>query len=1257
MAEWNVWIDTGGTFTDCLAVDPQGELHRVKVLSSSALRGTIVEQLGKNTVCVREDWRAVPGLVDGFSFVALGQKHEPLQVLRYDVDACVLEVDGPLSDLVPGCAFELRSDAEAPILAAQLVTGAPSPQELPAMAMRLGTTRGTNALLERRGVPTALFITRGFGDLVPIGTQARPELFALEIKRPTALYEAVVEVDERLDASGHILRPLDIEGLRQQALDLVARHIESAAVALMHSYIDPEHERRVAEVLRECGFTHVVCSAELAPSIKLLPRVETAVVDAYIGPVVNDYLQGVQRVVGEGALHVMTSAGGLLPSRSFCAKDSLLSGPAGGVAGAAQAGQRSGFTRLLSFDMGGTSTDVARYDGDFEYVFEHQVGSAHLVAPALGIETVAAGGGSICALVDGHLRVGPQSAGAEPGPACYGAGGPLALTDVNLLLGRLDENRFGIPLQREQAEVPFSQLLEDLRLQTGAAPKPEELLEGFVEIADEYMADAIRRISLQKGYDPGEYTLVAFGGAGAQHACGVARLLGVKTVLVPADAGLLSALGIGSAAVERFAERQVLQELAEVESALPSILAELEADVLHRMCAEGIEDAEIRRRLVDMRFVGQDEALVFDWDEDLAGVFVARYLELYGHQPEARAIEVVALRVVASAAAAVIATATVSSTSSAREVTSEDTAQLWADGAWHSAGVYRREALRPGDCLRGPALIFEAHSSTFVDAQWHVQVDAQAALVLRRQETAARVSLLRPEAVRLELFTNSLCSIASEMGAMLQRTALSTNIKERLDFSCALLDADGGLVVNAPHIPVHLGALGLCVREVASVLELGLGDTAISNHPGFGGSHLPDITLVTPVFSEDGRRLGYVASRAHHAEIGGVRPGSMPPGATLLEEEGVIIRPQYLARAGQVDWPSLRRIFSSGIFPSRSVEDNIADLTAALAANHRGANALLALAERYGPEAVQRYMLLLQEEAESGVKRALRRLGDGVYTAREELDDGAVLQVCIEVVGERACIDWTGTAAQHAGNLNATPAIARSALLYVLRLLVDEKLPLNEGMMVPIDLVLPAGSLLDPDFSGEHRPAPAVVGGNVETSQRLVDTLLKALGLCAASQGTMNNLIFGNASFGYYETIGGGSGAGPGFAGADAVHSHMTNTRITDPEILEYRYPVRLERFAIRRFSGGDGRWQGGDGLVRELVFLEEMDLSLLSQRRREGPYGLAGGQRGRSGRQWVERASGDRLSLAAIDGCRVYPGDRLVLETPGGGGYGKRED
>ncbi|MGY8824090.1 MAG: hydantoinase B/oxoprolinase family protein [Candidatus Latescibacterota bacterium] len=1254
MAEWKVWIDTGGTFTDCLALDPQGCIHRVKVLSSSALRGTIEESVGENRLRIRADWQAVPGLVRGFSFVGLGA--ESAEINRVVDDAAgFLELDGPLVSCRPGDAFELRSPHEAPILAAQLVTGAASVQELPPMAMRLGTTRATNALLERRGVPTALFITRGFADLLRIGTQARPDLFALEVKQRVPLYEQVVEVDERLDAQGDILQDLDLEPLKCQARALVARGIETAAIALMHSYLDPRHEERVEECLRACGFKHVVCSSSRAPFIKLLPRAQTAVVDAYIGPVVDSYLRGVETMLGGGSLHVMTSAGGLLSPAAFCAKDSLLSGPAGGVAGAALVGTRSGYEHILSFDMGGTSTDVARYDGDFEYVFEHEVGDARLVAPALGIETVAAGGGSICTLRDGRLHVGPESAGASPGPACYGAGGPLTLTDVNLLLGRLDAHRFGIPIVAECAEERLRDLCRALQEEKGPLPEREALLEGFIEMADERMADAIGRISLQRGYDPGDYALVAFGGAGAQHACGVAALLGVGTILVPADAGLLSALGLGHAAIERFAERQLLELLPDVDNELAAFLAALEADVLEEMRREGIVGAQVRRRIVQMRFVGQDEPLVLDWCEDLASAFIERYRALYGHRPEARAIEVVALRVVAStqikkevvAAPPLVAGAAVP----------EQTVSLWAGGAWHEAGLYRRESLQPGARLSGPALIFEAHSATFVDVAWDLEVDGYGTLVLRRSAQRAERQGVRPAAVRLELFTNGLRSVAAEMGAMLQRTALSTNVKERLDFSCALLDSSGALVVNAPHIPVHLGALGLCVRSVASVLELRPGDTVMTNHPGYGGSHLPDITLVTPVYTARGEHLGYVASRAHHAEIGGSRPGSMPPAARRLEEEGIAVAPMYLARGDEVDWPAVRALFSAGPYPSRAVEDNMADLAAALAANYRGAEGLRALAERYGVEAVPHYMRLLQEEAAAGVRRALLRLGDGVYEARETLDDGAVLQVQVRVEGGRATVDWTGTGGIHPGNLNATPAIVRSALLYVLRLLVDEDFPLNEGMMEPIELHLPPGSLLNPDFTQPTHLAPAVVGGNVETSQRLVSTLLKALALCAGSQGTMNNVLFGNDRFGYYETVCGGTGAGLGFAGADAVHSHMTNTRITDPEIVEYRYPVRVERFAIRRGSGGCGHWRGGDGAVRELVFLQEMDLSILSQNRRVGPYGLAGGGRGQVGRHWVERASGERVELAAIDGCRVYAGDRLVLETPGGGAYGKEED
>ena len=1255
MPDWQIWIDTGGTFTDCLARDPEGRLHQAKVLSSSALRGLILAPLGERRVRVREQWSVPADFICGFEFHLLDADYPPLTVTGFEPEGGAVELDGPLPEgLAPGMAFEVRSPEEAPILAARLVTAVPAGEALPEVAMRLATTRGTNALLERRGVPTALFITRGFGDLLRIGTQQRPELFATDVVKPDPLYEAVVEVEERLAADGTVLQGLRCEPLVLQARELLDRDIRVAAVALMHSYRNPDHERELAGLLREVGFEHVSCSADLAPFIKLLPRAETAVVDAYLGPVIQDYLGRVQGVIGEGSLHVMTSAGGLLRTGSFQAKDSLLSGPAGGVAGAALVGRQAGFERLIGFDMGGTSTDVARYDGDFEYVFEHDVGNAHLVAPALAIETVAAGGGSICHFAEGRLQVGPESAGAQPGPACYGAGGPLSLTDVNLLLGRLEPARFEIPILPERARDRLEALRRRLAEETGEAAPPEALLEGFLDIANERMADAIRRISLQRGYDPGEYALVTFGGAGAQHACGVAMRLGIDTVLVPADAGLLSALGIGHAAIERFAERQVLALLDAVEGEVAGWVEELAQAARREVAAEGVpaEEVVVRRRLLNLRFIGQDTPLTVDYEDggSILEAFVATYRTQYGHQPEGRPVELESIRVIASSRVSEVEAA--QEEAPAYKAEPEGKRRTWVEGGWRDVPVYNRGALNPGARIEGPALIFERHSAAFVEGGWGVEVDAYATLLLRRKQAEAGGGrTARPEAVRLELFTHNLRTIAREMGTMLQRTALSTNVKERLDFSCALLDADGELVVNAPHIPVHLGALGLCVRRVREALPLEAGHTVITNHPDFGGSHLPDITLITPVYV--GRCIGYVASRAHHAEVGGMQPGSMPPAATRLVEEGVVIPPSYLVRDGRVDWAAVRDMLQDSPFPSRGVEDNVADLRAALAANHRGVGALQALGREYGEEAVLYYMAALKREAERGLRRALSRLPDGRYEAQEYLDDGSGLKVRIDIEGDGARIDFSGSADVHPGNLNATPAIVRSAVIYVLRLLVDAPMPLNEGFMEPVTLHIPPG-ILNPPFPDDPTLAPAVVGGNVETSQRLVDTLLKALGVVACSQGTMNNVLFGTAAFGYYETVGGGCGAGDGFAGADAVHSHMTNTRITDPEIVEHRYPVRVERFAVRKGSGGAGRWAGGDGIVRELVFLEEMALSVLTQHRREGPYGLEGGQPGRPGMQCVVRASGERVALEAVDGCEVGPGDRLVLETPGGGGYGR---
>ena len=1268
---WQIWIDTGGTFTDCLALDPAGALRRAKVLSSSALRAIVAEVRAPGVLRIQEEWGAAAGVVDGMKMRVLGSDAPPVRITSYDPATGLVRLERGM-DVRPGMAVEVRSMEEAPVLAARLVTGTRLGAPLPPLAMRLATTRGTNALLERRGAPTALFITRGFGDLLRIGTQQRPDLFALDVRRPAPLYAASAEVAERRAADGAVLVPLDADAAREAAERIASTGIRSAAVALAHAFRDPAHERALAEVLRAAGFAHVSLSSELAPFIGLLARAETAVVDAYLGPVIGRYLEGVRGALGGGRLHVMTSAGGLVRPEDFRAKDSLLSGPAGGVVGAALAGRRSGHARVIAFDMGGTSTDVARVDGDFEYVWEHEVGGARIVAPALAIESVAAGGGSICTIDAQGLRVGPESAGASPGPACYGAGGPLTITDCNLLLGRLDPARFAIPVDPAPAESAADALAARVRAQTGEAVDRQALLAGLIDIADERMADAIRGISLRRGYDPAEYALVAFGGAGAQHACGVASRLGIGTVIVPTDAGLLSALGIGHAPLERFAERQVLRPLDEVGSALPARFDALAAEAVEAVAREGVPRGEIavRRRIANLRYVGQDSTLTVEWDGSggLSDAFEARYAAVYGHRPASRPIEVESLRAIASTR---VADPPSSAAPDPHDAHPAGTRPTWIGGAWREVPVFERDALRPGARIAGPALVAERHSATFVAAGWTAAVDGAGNIALNTMATAqredagavhsrtpalphSRTSV--PQAVRLELFVSRFRALVGEMGEMLRRTALSTNVKERLDFSCALLDARGELVVNAPHIPVHLGAMGLCVRSVRDAVEMRPGDVIVTNHPGFGGSHLPDVTVITPVHGDGDAPLGYVASRAHHAEIGGTRPGSMPPSARTLAEEGVVIRPLHLVRGGEADWDAMRALLTGGQYPTRNVEDNLADLAAAVAANHRGAELLRALAREHGRAAVAEYMDALTARAESGIREALRRIPDGVYAAEERLDDGSLLRVRITVDGGRASIDFAGSAGVHPGNLNATPAIVRSVVLYVLRLLVREPLPLNEGLLRAVDLVIPPG-LLNPAFGDDPARDPAVVGGNTEVSQRLTDTLLKALGVAACSQGTMNNVLWGSERFGYYETVCGGAGAGPGWAGESAVHVHMTNTRITDPEVVEHRYPVRVERFGIRAGSGGAGAHRGGDGAVRELTFLAPMSLSVLTQHRAEGPYGMAGGSPGAPGRQRVVRANGEVLELGSVDGTEVEPGDRLVLETPGGGGWGAEEE
>ncbi len=1254
---WEVFIDTGGTFTDCLARDPDGFENRVKVLSSGALRGRIVGWDGDRRFRFEAPWSGPDDFLCGFEFRLLGSEQH-VRVTRSRRGGFIDLANPPHEDAPGGSLFELLSPEEAPLLATRLLTGAALGDPLPQLTMRLATTRGTNALLTDSGASPILFITEGFRDLLEIGTQARPDLFALKVMKRRLIQAAVVEVCGRLDAAGKEITPLDLSRVETAASQFVERGHRTAAVALLHADKNPVHEQLVASCLKRAGFEFVSCSAELAPFIKILIRAETAVVDAYLSPVINSYLEGINRVIKGGDLLVMTSAGGLVSAGSFCAKDSLLSGPAGGIAGAAAAGRAAEFERVIAFDMGGTSTDVARYDGDFEYVFDCKVGDAHLAAPTLAIESVAAGGGSICGFDGTRLVVGPESAGAHPGPACYGAGGPLTITDVNLLCGRIDPERFEIPIRTHAAEQSLEAVRRSMAAETGESPARDELLEGFLEIANQRMADAIRGISLRVGYDPEDYALVAFGGAGPQHAVAVAERLGAKIVLIPAHPGLLSAQGLAGAVVERFSEQQILKPLDEIEPMLPEILDRLSAEAKELLARDGIDrrGVVIRRTIAGMRFAGQDSTLEVDvhHERSLDELFNERFLRVFGHLPEGRSIELVSLRVVASTQPKKERNAAISSFAYSPDPS--DTTRMLHGGCWVEVPVYERGDLRPGATLAGPCLVFERYSACVFEPGWSVEVGTCGALISRRTEALeARRIRHRPEAVRLELFTHRFETIAREMGESLRRTAVSTNIKERLDFSCAVLDAEGELVVNAPHIPVHLGSLGLCVRSSTEATPLGPGDAVVTNHPAFGGSHLPDVTLVSAAFDQKEKLIGYVASRAHHAEIGGCLPGSMPPTATRLVEEGVVIPPTYLARAGATEWDRLRRVFNEAPYPTRAIEDNLADLRAAYAANLRGVAALERLASDQGREVVAQYMAALKDQSELSVRAALRRIADGEYRARAVLDDGAVLAVRINLIDDRVALDFSGSSGVHPGNLNATPAIVRSAVLYVLRLLIDEPLPLNEGLMRTAELTIPRG-ILNPPF-GDVSRAPAVVGGNVETSQRLVNALVRALGLAAASQGTMNNLLFGNDALSYYETVCGGCGAGPGFKGASAVHSHMTNTRITDPEVIEHRYPVRLRRFQIRRGSGGAGEYYGGDGVLRELEFLAPMSLSILSQHRCEGPAGIAGGASGRPGCQQIITSAGEKRVLEAVDSCEMNAGDRLVLETPGGGGYGTPGD
>lgn len=1198
VSSWRIAADTGGTFTDCHALDPQGRESRCKVLSTGHLRASLVSSIGF-LACVSGLPPLPSGFLIGFQIKAVGDL-EAHTITSWNSETSEITLDQEPA-WQTGTLLELSTGEEAPVLGARILTNTPPGQAFPPLSLRIATTRATNALLERKGSRIALFITRGFGDLLHIGDQRRSDLFALRHEPRPVFHEVTCEVSERLSVQGEVIEALDEAAVIAEAQRCLSLGIRTAAVSLLHAHQHPQHEQRVGEILRAVGFQHITLSHQTAAFAKLLPRTQSTVADAYLHGPVQAFLNGIRQVSPD--MLVMTSAGVLKTAEEIRPKDMLLSGPAGGAIGAANAARRLGFTKIITFDMGGTSTDVARIDTRPGYRFSQDVAGMKLLAPCIAIETVAAGGGSICQWTHHGLSVGPDSAGSNPGPACYGKGGPLCITDVNLLLGRFDPARAPIPLDMEAAR----RRLHELHAQTDGRLNEQELLLALLRLAVEHMTDAIRRISVAEGYDPIDHALLAFGGAGPQHACAVAAQLGMKTILVPEHAGILSAVGLQEAVPEVIEEKEIRMLL--------SAFLESENKSYTSDGADESHGAHQTTHIAELRLKGQDTPLQVEFadPQDLPEIYRSAYERLFGYPPPLnREIEIVSIRTITR--------------SGKREFSN-----ILTEGSRTSSSMVTR-------------LIQDAFSTLIVAPGWSTEHLPGFGYILRFDGNPSAAPVIERDLVRHRFH-----SIVSDMGALLCRTAISTNIRERLDFSCALLDPQGRLISSAPHIPVHLGALGVCVREVAAAVNMQPGDTIITNHPAYGGSHLPDVTLITPVHDQSGGLLGYIANRAHHAEIGGITPGSMPATATRLIEEGVVIAPRHLIRAGTSCFDEVSSLLTTALYPTRNLADNLADLHAQLAANLHGVERLRELAGDQ-PESLRRIMAEIIAHSASVMRQQIQRLPE-CSAAQEKLDDGSVIAVEMRRVDEKLVLDFTGTSAVHSRNLNATKAIVRSAVLYVMRLMLQEDLPLNEGLLDPVEIILPE-SLLNPSFTGDAARDPAVVGGNVEVSQRLVDTLIKALGLQACSQGTMNNFLFGGAGFGYYETIAGGSGAGEGYDGASALHTHMTNTAITDPEIIEQRYPVRLRQFAIRRGSGGAGKWSGGDGVVREFEFLQPLTVSLLTQHRKEAPFGENGGQPGLKGQQRLVRDGSETL----LEGCMsfdVLPGDRVIMETPGGGGSG----
>ena len=1185
---WRFYVDRGGTFTDIVAESPDGALSSLKLLSQDA---------------------------------------------RYD-DAALEGIRRCLG----------------------LTTNAPIPSERVA-ELRMGTTVATNALLERKGERVLLVTTRGLKDQLRIGYQNRPKLFALKIERPDMLYEEVLEADERVTAEGEVLRPLDEAKLKAGLAAARARGFGTCAILFMHGYRYPAHERRAAEIAAQSGFTQISTSFDTVPLMKFVSRGDTTVADAYLSPVLARYANRISRALGDNPhLFFMTSNGGLAAPGFFRGKDAIVSGPAGGVVGMAETGLEAGFDHTIGFDMGGTSTDVSRFDGVYDRVYETEVAGVRLRVPMMAIHTVAAGGGSILHYDGARFRVGPDSAGADPGPMCYRRGGPLAVTDANVMTGKLSPDYFprlfgpnaDASLDDASVRAGFEALAADI------GRTAEDVADGFIRIAVENMANAIKRISVARGYDTRRYTLNCFGGAGGQHACLVADALGMTTIFIHPFSGLLSAYGMKLAGLRALRQRAVGERLDEtLVPHLRKIAGELGAEAVADIAAQGGVAVDTKAT-AHIRYDGSDTTLAVPLEAypAMAQRFATMHAQLFGFGFGFEGKKLIAESIELEATdAAKHFSGDISQAARQSKHEILPPTRFYSGGRWLKAAVHRTDSLEAGKSIDGPALLIEPHQTIVVEPGWKADISPARAVVLTRAtpKTTATHTGAKIDPVLLEVFVNLFMAIAEEMGATLQNTASSVNIKERLDFSCAIFDAEGGLVANAPHMPVHLGSMGDCVTAIVAKhgADMRPGDFFVTNAPYDGGTHLPDVTVVAPVFI-DGTRRYFVASRGHQADIGGITPGSMPPFSSDISEEGALFDGIRMIRDGHFDETAVRNVLGAGEYPARNPDQNIADLKAQAAACMRGSEDLKRAVALYGADTVTAYMRHVQDNAEESVRKVIGALTDGEFAM--PMDSGTEIRVKVSVdrAARSARVDFTGTSLQQKTNLNAPRSVTKAAVLYVFRCLVESDIPMNAGCLNPIEIVIPDGTLLSP------RPPGAVAGGNVETSQAVVDALFGALGVMAASQGTMNNLTFGNARHQYYETICGGAGAGATFDGQSAIHTHMTNSRLTDPEILEARYPVLLEEFSIRRGSGGAGAHHGGDGTIRRIRFREAMTAAILSTRRETAPFGLSGGEPGAKGGTAILRKNGETITLKGRDEIEVDAGDQIAIATPGGGGFGK---